>query len=285
MLSCRILGILNVTTDSFSDGGRYLATDAAIAHAKTLVADGADILDIGAQSSNVDAGLISVDMEWERISRVWDAWNALQSSSSIRTIQNEKAKISIDSFRPEILRKSMERGLDYWNDITALNDPSCLEILQEFSPKIPELILMFSQNRGQKASKESLLDPKTIIDDILFFFEEKRNKLTNLGIPVEKIIYDPGMGFFLGSDPKLSLTVLKNLTLLRKELGKILVSVSRKSFLGNILGNIAPADRNHATLAAEIWSMQQNVDYIRTHEPKQLNHSKIIINAIQNLKT
>jgi dihydropteroate synthase len=266
MESFQILGILNLTEDSFSDGGKFLETSSALAQAKFLLESGADILDLGAQSSNIHSKPVSIQTEWKRIETIWD----LIISQGLRTSTGRIPKISIDSFRPEILRKSLLKRLDYWNDITAFKDPRLLEILLDNKEHIPECILMFSTLRGNRAEIQNTLKSSNIIENILNFFTKAKEDWIRAGIPEAKIIIDPGMGFFLGEESSLSTTVLKNIPRFKKELGRILVSVSRKSFIGSILGNLPPLERKSGTLAAEIYSYVHGVDFIRTHEPKPL---------------
>lgn len=263
--------------------------DLALRHAIQLVEDGADILDIGAQSSNVQSGNVPWELEWERIRNI----HSLLKNTDWSKFNLNPPKISIDSFRPEVLERCLELDFDYWNDITAIREPKSLEILSSYFHSFnshssrssadaqifqvfddfqasPELIIMFSHNRGDRAVAQSNLRPETIVDEILRFFEREIHRLVQANLPTENIIFDPGMGFFLGEDPNLSVSVIQGIPRLKKELGRILVSVSRKSFLGNILGGLPPDKRNHATLSCELNLASQAVDYIRTHEPLPL---------------
>ncbi|MCC5814536.1 MAG: dihydropteroate synthase, partial [Leptospira sp.] len=193
----KILGILNLTEDSFSDGGKYLKPSSAMEHALHLIDSGADILDLGAQSSNPQSKPVPWEVEWERIRKIIE----LLRSEETRPNSDSKIQISIDSFRPQVLENCLKLGIDYWNDITALKNPLSLEILTSHKQNIPNLILMFSHNRGDRAVAQSNLSPKTIVDHILKFFHLEMDKLIGAGISQEKIIIDPGMGFFLGEDP------------------------------------------------------------------------------------
>ena len=266
----QILGIVNITPDSFSDGGKFLNLSNSIQHCDSLVFDGANILDLGAQSSNPQAGSIEPQLEWERLEPV------------IQHCRSKKIPISIDTFRPYIIDKAMGLGIDYINDITALKDACSIDVLKKDIDRMPEIILMFSHNQAEKAEGfTSSLTTKNIVDKILYFFDTKINCLIKEGIPLDKLIFDPGMGFFLGADPFLSVVVLQNIQLFKKKLGRVLVSVSRKSFIGSLLGQLPVAERSHGTLASEIYSYMQGVDYIRTHDVKQLVHSVNIIKFLQ----
>lgn len=263
-----IFGILNLTTDSFSDGGLYLGKDGLI-KAEGLLQDGAKIIDLGAQSSNPDAELISEETEWNRLDLL------------IPYLKSKKAKISIDTFRPQVIQKSIESGVDYINNINSFQDENSLEILAANKTKLPELILMHSSSDGI-AFKESQLSPQTVIDKILYFFDNIINHLVKAGIEENKLIFDPGMGFFLGADPMLSITVLKNIELLKNKLGRLMISVSRKSFIGNLLGGVPPEERGAGTLACELYLyLNSEIDYIRTHDVKQLKQAIEMIDLIK----
>jgi len=264
----KIAGILNVTEDSFSDGSLYLDTQSAIDHADKLIKNGADVIDIGAQSSNINAKLISDEAEWGRILPI------------VEYLQNKKIPISIDSFKPNVIQKAILQKVDYINNINAFQEPEILEVLSNSKPYLPELILMFSHSRGGIARLGSSLGVENIIDEISKFFDERISQLNSIGVPYEKLIFDPGMGFFLGENPELSIKVLSEIQTLKKRYPRLYISVSRKSFLGNLLGGIPPSERENATLAAEIYLFQSKIEWIRTHEPLKIKQSMIILNKI-----
>lgn len=263
-MATKILGILNITSDSFSDGGQFLEQALAIEKGEQLVADGADILDIGAQSSNPDSEQISPELEWLRL------------ETPIQIFKKKGYAISIDTYKPYVIRHCIQNKVDYLNNINSFRENESVEILQEYRKNLPELILMFSHNQADRAVKESILKIDTLVDTVTFFFEKKIEHLIQAGVPFEKLIFDPGMGFFLGSDPFLSIKILQNISTLKSKLGRILVSVSRKSFIGNLLGGISPKDRDAGTLACEIFASLQGVDYIRTHNSRQLKHAIVL---------
>jgi len=263
-----VFGILNITSDSFSDGGEFLDPTKALKKGSELVLSGADIIDISSQSSNINATQIPPDIEWERI------------KNHIQKFQTMGYKISVDTYKPFVIRKSIEANVDYVNNINSFRDPESLEILSEYRNSLPELILMYSHNHGDIAVATSHLTPKTIMDNIYRFFDKKIQELQRMNISENKLIFDPGMGMFLGDDPLLSMEVLKNISHFKKRFGKVLVSVSRKSFIGNLLGGIPPKERSAGTLAIEIYLTQQGIDFIRTHEPKQLRQAMILLDIL-----
>ena len=246
----KILGILNITTDSFSDGGKYLTPEAALAHANNLLADGADIIDIGAASSHPDAAPVSPELEIARLAAV------------IPALHDSGASLSIDSFVPRVQAFALEQGVDYLNDIHGFSDPTLYPALAQASAR---LIVMHAVQADGIATRIDVA-PEAIFDRILEFFEQRLTALTRAGIARERLILDPGMGFFLGTNPQTSLTVLQRLPELAEAFGlPLLVSVSRKSFLKAL-----PGPPQEAGVAAELFAVAQGADYIRTHAPSPL---------------
>jgi dihydropteroate synthase type 2 len=257
-----ILGILNITADSFSDGGRYLDPAAAIAHGKALIADGADGLDIGAASSHPDAQPVPPDIESARLEAV------LQSLAG--------AAISVDSYAPVVQRWALGQAIAWLNDINGFPDPALYPALAVSSAK---LIVMHSvQERGGATRID--VPPSQIMDRLFRFFDARLAALEAAGIARDRLILDPGMGFFLGSDPETSFTVLRRLPALKTRYGlPILVSVSRKSFLRTVIGRSA-AEAGPASLAAELYAVRQGADYIRTHAPGPLKDALLLEKAL-----
>ena len=262
-----IVGILNITSDSFSDGGLHLDSKTSIRNAKRLIAEGVDWLDIGAESSNPDGEKVSADEEIKRLAPVLEA------------LQSEQIQISIDTYRPEVMKYVLQHGAGMINDITGLANPQSVDILLEF--EVPAVI-MFSRNQGPRAEK-TVRPHETVLDEIKAFFEERLRSLTQAGVRTERIILDPGMGFFLGGTPEPSLEVLRNLMDLKKCFDcPLYVSTSRKSFIGAVLGHPVQ-ERTYGTLATEIWAYLQGVDYIRTHDVRALSDALKMIRAIQSI--
>jgi len=263
-----LLGILNVTRDSFSDGGAYLDPAAALAHARRLVADGADFVDIGAESSQPDAHDVPPAEQLERLTPL------------VRTLKQEGVRISIDTHRPDVMRAMLALGVDVINDITALRDPAAVELLGHHTARV---ILMHSAT-GARARRD-LAGDEGIVARILTFFEARITALTAAGIARERLILDPGMGLFLSSDPADSLRVLRGLDRLRSLGLPLCVCTSRKSFLGAIAGGAGPArplrERGAATLASEIYAVQHGVGYIRTHDVRALRDALAVLQQIE----
>lgn len=256
-----VFGILNRTSDSFSDGGEFLDEARAEEKGIELVQTGASVIDISAQSSNVNAVQVEPELEWSRI------------STHIKRFQSLGYKISVDTYKPFVIQKSIEAKVEYINCINSFRDKQSLEVLAANRNSLPELILMYSHNNGDVAEAKSNLTPNTIMDSIYKFFDYKISELQRIGVPEKKIIFDPGMGLFLGADPMLSIEILKNISEFKKRFGRVMVSVSRKSFIGNLLGGIPPKERGAGTLAVEIFLYQQKIDFIRTHDVKQISQA------------
>jgi dihydropteroate synthase type 2 len=258
-----ILGIVNLTEDSFSDGGRYLAPEAALAHARKLAKDGASVLDLGAAASNPDAKPVAPAEEIVRLASV------------VAALKEENLAVSIDSFAPEVQRWALAQRVDYLNDIQGFPDPGLYPALAGAGAK---LIVMHSvQGRGRATRTD--VAPGEIFDRILRFFEDRVAALEQAGVARDRLVLDPGMGFFLGSRPEASFTVLRRLPELKRVFGlPVLVSVSRKSFLRRTTGRAA-AEAGPATLAAELFAVLQGADYIRTHDPAALADGLAIWNA------
>ncbi|MBI38103.1 MAG: dihydropteroate synthase [Leptospiraceae bacterium] len=269
--SPRLLGIVNITTDSFSDGGQFLSAPEIESHILSLCATGCPILDLGAASSNPQANPVEANVEIQRLDLTLGIIRKLKAEGRI----SKSIEVSVDSFNPEVQKHVLREGIDYLNDITGFAHPAMYDLLAESDCK---MIVMHSLQKG--IANEMHVSPDSILDRIRSFFEERLRELEAAGISPSNLILDPGMGFFLGSDAECSYRVLRNLQTLRKDFAlPLLVSVSRKSFLGAITGK-PPRDRFAATLACELYLAEQKVEYIRTHDPAPLYDALAIQNAI-----
>ena len=260
----KILGILNITSDSFSDGGKYLESSAALTHANNLLADGADIIDIGGASSHPDAARVSPEIEIARLAGVVPALHDLGAS------------LSIDSFSTPVQRWALGQGVDYLNDIHGFADES---LYPELARSKAKLIVMHMVQQAGIATRTEVA-PEQIMERILSFFDTRLLALTAAGIARERLILDPGMGFFLSTNPETSLTVLGRLPELAKAFGlPLLISVSRKSFLK---GLARPGQEPAAAgLAAEMFALAQGASYIRTHAPAPLLEGLKLLESLE----
>ena len=249
-----IFGILNITDDSFSDAGRFLDPKAAREHARSLMAGGADALDIGGASSNPHSKHVPADVEIARLKPM------------LAFARKHGWPVSIDTFASETQIWALKAGADYVNDIQGFPDP---DLYPKLAASKARLIVMHSVQERGKAQKIDT-DPNSIVGRIADFFEERTNALMAVGVARDRLILDPGMGLFVGTKPQVSLTILRRLGLIKTALGlPILVSVSRKSFLRTLVGREIK-DIGPATLAAELHSALHGADMIRTHEPRPL---------------
>lgn len=258
----QIAGIVNITEDSFSDGGRFLAPQRAVAHAMALVDAGASLVDLGAASSHPDSRPVGAAREVARLAPV------------IEALVREGVAFGVDSFETETQRFALARGAHWLNDIQGFADPT---FWGELAQAHCDLVVMHSvQGRGPATRQQ--VDSARVFDGILAFFDARITGLERAGVAKERIIVDPGMGFFLGATPEPSVVVLRRLARLRGETGcRLLLSVSRKSFLGAICADPetqaprATEARLPATLATELYAARQGVDWIRTHDVQALD--------------
>ncbi|MEJ0042758.1 MAG: dihydropteroate synthase [Rhizomicrobium sp.] len=257
-----VLGILNVTDDSFSDGGKYLDPAAAIAHGKALAGEGADVLDIGAASSNPDSRGVPAQVEIARLDAL------LPGLAGIA--------VSIDTFSLPVQRWALAQGVAYLNDIEGFANP---ELYPDLAASRSKLIVMHSVQQRGPATRIHV-PPGEIMDRVIRFFDSRIAALENAGVARDRLILDPGMGFFLGSGPEASFTVLRHLPDLKARYGlPVLVSVSRKSFLRRIIGRGA-AEAGPVSLAAELYAVRRGADYIRTHAPGALKDALLLEKAL-----
>lgn len=259
-----LVGIVNLTADSFSDGGRFLAAEDALAHARLLRSEGADIIELGPAASHPGAQKVTGTEEIRRLTGVVDQLVA------------EDVAVSIDSFLPETQRFAAARGAAYVNDIQGFSDPTQYEQLAGADCR---LIVMHSVQRRGPATK-LVTDPSVVCSGIERFFAERLATLEAAGIGRDRLVMDPGLGYFLGAGPEPSLRVLAGLEQLKSRFEvPIMVSPSRKSFLRDLTGNSLPRI-GPASLAAELYAACHGVDYIRTHDVAAIRDALIVVNAL-----
>ena len=263
-----LLGILNITEDSFSDGGRYLATDAALARARELANDAA-IIDIGAASSNPMSKGVPPDVEIARMAPV------------VAMLKRESVPVSVDSFSVPVQRWSLAQGVEYLNDIHGFPNR---ELYDALAASPARLIVMHAIQEEGPADR-TRVDPVGIFDRVMNFFDRRILALEAAGIARSRLILDPGMGFFLGTAVDASYTVLRQLPALKQAFSlPLLISVSRKSFLRKLTGRL-PQASGAATLSAELFAVAQGADYIRTHDPGALKDALLVQRALRGSTT
>ncbi|MFN3233053.1 MAG: dihydropteroate synthase [Alphaproteobacteria bacterium] len=260
----KIVGIVNITEDSFSDGGAYLAADAAITHANQLIADGADIIELGPASSHPESKAVADEVQIARLAPV------------LAALGDTGVPVSVDAARPAVQRFAIEQRAAFINDIQGFPDPGTY---RDLAVSGCSLVLMHSVVSGERAGYVDT-DPEAIVDTITAFLEQRCSALIEAGVDREKIIVDPGMGFFLGTNPETSLTALRGLRDIKSRLGlPMMVCVSRKSFLQRLSGKQA-RDAGAASLAAEMFAADEGADYIRTHDVAALRDALTVRAAL-----
>ncbi len=262
----RILGILNITEDSFSDGGRFLDVDSAFVHARKLMADGADAIDLGAAASNPNARPVPFELEIERLAPV------------VANLKRHRIPVSVDTFSPQVQRWAIGQDVAYLNDIQGFPFPDLYPLLARSAAM---LVVMHSV-QGQGPATRVPVEPSEIYDRVVKFFTDRIAALQRAGIARDRLILDPGMGLFLGSRREASFAVLRRLGELKAHFGlPVFVSVSRKSFLRTFIDRSAQ-EAGPAGLGAELYAvLVEGADYVRTHEPGALRDALTVWRAIE----
>ena len=245
-----VMGILNVTPDSFSDGGHYLDVRQAVAHAKSMVAEGATLIDIGGESSRPGASPVSIDEELARVIPV------------IRAIVDVvDVLISVDTYKAEVARQALAAGAHLINDITALRgDPTMASVAAEMEAG---LILMHMKGTPRTMQKAPQYDD--VVGEISASLQESIQIAEAAGVTAERIIIDPGIGF--GKTAEHNIELLKRLTEFRSLNKPLLIGTSRKSFIGHVLG-LPVTERVEGTAATVCWAIAHGADIVRVHDVK-----------------
>ncbi len=250
----KIVGILNLTPDSFSDGGKFNSLESALLQTQKMIDAGADIIDIGAESTRPTAIKISAEEEWSRLEKILPEIVALVKKAP------RPIKTSIDSYHFSTIKRSHELGVDIVNDVNGLLDEKIVEFI---AAKNAETILM--HNEKIPAVPDSLINPHiNLIGEMLSWFEKKLSELEKKGVKKSQLILDPGIGF--GKDALQSIRILKNIDQF-KILGlPIYIGHSRKSFLEEVKIN---GDRTQKTLVISKYLAIKKIDFIRVHDIKE----------------
>ena len=257
-----VMGILNVTPDSFSDGGCYDDVDIAVAGAKQMVLDGADIIDVGGESSRPNAQPVSADEECRRVIPVIQAL-----ADQTETI------ISVDTCKAEVAMKALQTGAHLVNDITALyGDPKMVEVVTEANASVILMHMQGTPNTMQKSPSY-----QNVVTEVYDWLKEAINHAVDKGVREDLIIVDPGIGFGKTFDHNLQL--LRNLEVFRQLKRPLLIGTSRKAFIGQILD--LPADqRDEGTAATVAWSISKGVDIVRVHDVATVKRVVKVTDAI-----
>ncbi|MGQ0824822.1 MAG: dihydropteroate synthase [Actinomycetota bacterium] len=245
-----VMGVLNVTPDSFSDGGEYLGADAAIGHGRALVADGAAIVDVGGESTRPGAEPVSAADESARVVPV------------VRALSTDaQARISIDTTKAVVAAAALEVGASIVNDVSAATaDPDMLRVVVDFDAG---LVLMHMQ--GTPRTMQERPRYADVVTEVGGYLRERVDAAVAAGVRADAVLADPGIGF--GKTPEHNLALLRALPDLADVVGvPLVVGTSRKTFLGTILGGAPVDERDDATLATTVWCFVHGAVMVRVHD-------------------
>tara|TARA_B100000902_G_scaffold149523_1_gene146056 strand:+ start:9280 stop:10101 length:822 start_codon:yes stop_codon:yes gene_type:complete len=257
-----VMGILNITKDSFYDGGKHNSISKIIRHVHKMLNDGASIIDIGAQSSRPGSEEIPENVEWKKINNV------------IKTLKNEFPNIiiSVDTYRSSVAEKSINIGADIINDISAGNlDQNMFSIIAKY--KVPYIMMHMKGNPKNMQDNPSYIN---VVKEINYFFEERIKKLRKIG--VKDIILDPGFGF--GKKIEHNYQILNRLNEFKKHKLPILAGVSRKSMIYNLIESSASKSLNGTTVV-NVLSLLKGASILRVHDVKEAVECLKIINFVK----
>ncbi len=261
--SPRVMGIVNVTPDSFSDGGQHASTSAALAHCEALLREGAHILDIGGESTRPGSPAVPVEDELARVLPV------------LREAARLGVPLSIDTYKPEVMRAALDAGVDIVNDIWALRRGDALQVVAGHARCG---VCLMHMHRDPQTMQVAPMEGD-VLPDVMAFLRERAAALEAQGVAKERIVLDPGVGF--------GKTVAQNLSLLARQaellpLGfALLAGWSRKSTLGAVTGHERPADRAAASVAAAVLAVDRGARVVRVHDVRDTVDALKLWQAVQ----
>ncbi len=247
------MGIVNVTPDSFSDGGDYLSVKKAINTAEKMIKDGVDIIDVGGESTRPGSVPITIDEEWLRISDV------------LKQLVKFDTPISVDTSKPSIMMKALDTGVDILNDVSGFQTEESLKVVE--SANLDKVGFCVMHMQGTPETMQSCPRYVDVVAEVEHFLLEKKIQLNELGTLDEQIIIDPGFGF--GKTYNHNFLLLKSIKRLKK-IAPLLVGVSRKRIVSEMCDRKdMPKDRVGGSLAVALWSLIQGASIIRVHDVKE----------------
>jgi dihydropteroate synthase len=256
-----VMGVVNVTPDSFYDGGRYAAASAAVEHARRLAAEGADLLDVGGESTRPGSTGVDAEEELRRVLPVLDSVIALG------------VPVSVDTTKPEVMRSAIEHGAAMINDVTALAAPGALETLARSEAGV---CLMHMQ--GEPRTMQANPSYRDVVGEVGAFLAERAAACVAAGVAPDRIVIDPGFGF--GKTPEHNLELLRRLDRIAALGYPVLAGWSRKSTLGRITGRPAE-ERLAASLAAALIAVQRGARIVRVHDVAATRDALAVLAAVQ----
>lgn len=265
--STQIMGILNVTPDSFSDGGQFSRTDKAITHALEMCAHGADIIDIGGESTRPGADIVS---EADELARVLPVIERLVS-------EHLSARISIDTRRPNVAKAAIKAGANIWNDVTALSfEANSVSIAAELEC---EIVLMHMKGTPKTMQENPVYD--NVMDEVCTYLKHRLEAAMAGGVQAKNIILDPGIGF--GKRLEDNLVLMAEIDSLQALGHRVLIGASRKSFISMI--DESPADeRLGGSLASALWAANLGASIVRVHDVQETIQALKVWQAMGNKK-
>jgi dihydropteroate synthase len=256
------MGILNVTPDSFSDGGEFLDPERAVEHGLRMVEDGADIVDVGGESSRPGSDPVPPNEERDRVLPVIE-----------RLAEAVHVPISIDTMKPEVAADALKAGASIVNDVSGPRDPAMFDVVRDAGAG---LVLMHMLGDPKTMQAEAHYDD--IVREIHSYLRERQRAAVDSGIPKDRLCVDPGIGF--GKTAEHNLTLLKHCFAFRDLAVPVLFGASRKAFLGQLLG-AEPDDRLEGTIATSVWLASRGVHIVRVHDVRQTARALRVIDAIR----
>jgi dihydropteroate synthase len=258
-----VMGILNVTPDSFSDGGQYISPKDAITNALCLIDQGADIIDIGGESTRPGAKLVS---EADEIERVIPVIKVLSATTDI--------PISIDTSKPQVMKQAVASGASLINDVNALQADGAVQIAASLGV---DVCLMHRQGSSQNMQQSP--EYTDVVDDIKHFFQQRIEACEQAGIARERIILDPGFGF--GKTLAHNLEILRRFDEFKDLECRLLAGLSRKSMIGAILNNRNVKGRAVGSVASAIIAVQNGADIVRVHDVIETKDALLVLRAVK----
>ena len=258
-----VMGVVNITPDSFSDGGMFADTARAIAHAQRLIGEGADILDLGGESTRPGAAPVSLEVERRRVLPVLEA------------VASGGVPVAVDTRKPELMREAIAAGAAMINDVTALSGPGALAAVA----RAPVAVCLMHM-QGDPATMQANPDYRDVVREVRDFLAQRVAVAVAAGIARNRIVVDPGFGF--GKTVEHNLALLRSLREFASLGGALLAGLSRKAMLGRLTGR-EPLERVHASVAAALLAIQNGAHIVRVHDVAATRDALAVWNAVQQL--
>ncbi|QOW46829.1 MULTISPECIES: dihydropteroate synthase [Acinetobacter] len=255
-----VMGILNVTPDSFSDGGKHNEVEQAIAFAQQMIVDGATVIDVGGESTRPGASPVSIQEELQRVIPV------------VQALAKLDVVISIDTSEPEVIQAAVQAGAHIWNDVRALTRPHALQVAADLN--IPVIIMHM---RGEPTTMNHLDQYQDVTTDVIDELKQRVAAALDAGVKPENIMIDPGFGFAKNAQQNLKL--LNELYKLNEMGYPILSALSRKRFIGEALGGADAQNRAVGSVTAHLMSIQQGACMVRAHDVKAMHEAILVWRA------